>query len=176
MDSQNAIWVEGADRCADNWQSTVRTSKTWVYLANRALLEDECEHFIKDLQAFTAAWQAHGKNLTSSWRLCGNRLLIIAVDESAAPATGCSIDSSVAFLREASKAWQEPLDWFDRQNIIYKHEEEWRQASNAAFWALRKAKRVTDDTNLVNAVYASSEDCWGNVVIPFASSWHSEMW
>lgn len=176
MDSQNAIWVEGADRCADNWQSMVRTSKTWVYLANRALLEDECKLFIKDLQTFTAGWQAHGKNLTSSWRMCGNRLLIIAVDESAAPATGCSIDSSVTFLREASKAWQEPLDWFDRQNIIYKHEEEWRQASNASFWALRKAKRVTDDTNLVNTVYVNSEDCWGNVVIPFATSWHAEMW
>tara|TARA_Y100000385_G_scaffold99742_1_gene103119 strand:- start:685 stop:1215 length:531 start_codon:yes stop_codon:yes gene_type:complete len=176
MDSQNAIWVEEADLCADNWQSMVRTSKTWVYVANRALSKDECKLFMKDLQAFTAEWQAHGKNLTSSWRLCGNRLLIIAVDESAAPATGCSIDSSVAFLRDASKAWQERVDWFDRQSVIYKHEDVWRQANNASFWALKKAKRVTDHTNLVKAVYAKSDDCWGNVVIPYASSWHAEMW
>ena len=52
----------------------------------------------------------------------------------------------------------------------------WRQASNANFWALRKSKRISDTTQLVNVVFQAPGSCWGEVVIPFSESWHAEMW
>lgn len=71
---------------------------------------------------------------------------------------------------------RQPLDWFDRQNNLYALDGAWYQASNANFWALRKSKRISDTTQLVNVVYQAPGSCWGEVVIPFSESWHAEMW
>ena len=176
METTNTVWIEGADRCADNWMQMPRDSRTWVYLANRALTAEEVELFVNGLEAFMATWEAHGKKLKASWRLSGNRLLFIAVDESEAPATGCSIDLSVAYLNGCTEMMHQPLDWFDRQNNLYALDGAWYQASNANFWALRKSKRISDTTQLVNVVFQAPGSCWGEVVIPFSESWHAEMW
>lgn len=176
MANDNTIWLEGSERCADNWPSISRDARTWVYLADRALNENEAMHFSQSLNRFMVDWEAHGKTLSAGWRMCGNRLLFIAVDESTAPATGCSIDSSVTFLQRATKDWGVPIDWFDRKSNIYKEGDAWKQAANAEFWALRKANHIKDDTKLVNVVFQEKGSCWGKVVIPFDSSWHAEMW
>ena len=176
MESENNIWSEGAEMHAVNWMGMLRDARIWVYLADRALTDREAKGFVQDFDAFLANWEAHGKRLNASWRLCGNRLLFVAVDEANAPATGCSIDASVNHLRNATKKWREPVDWFDRQNNVYKDKERWHEASNADFWALRKAHHVTDDTMVVNVVHQQNGSCWEEVVIPFSESWHSEMW
>jgi hypothetical protein len=176
METTNEVWCEGAERLADNWMQMPRDSRTWVYLANRTLAAQEVELFVNGLEVFIATWEAHGKKLKASWRLSGNRLLFIAVDESDAIATGCSIDSSVAYLKDCTEMMHQPLDWFDRQNNLYALDGAWYQASNADFWALRKAHHVTDDTMVVNVVHQQNGSCWGEVVIPFSESWHAEMW
>ena len=170
------VWQENAERYAENWSMMPQDAKTWVYLANRALSAEEVVKFLEGFKHFTGGWKAHGKPLDASWRLCGNRLLFVAVDESTAPATGCSIDASVAFLKSCSNGWQNPVDWFDRQSNLYKVDGEWCEASNSDFWALRKSHRISDETEVVNVVHQSMESCRGNVAIPFAESWHAEMW
>ena len=176
MESDATVWQENAEKCADNWTTLPNNARTWVYLANRALSEQEGQEFLDGFKSFAVGWEAHGKPLDTSWRLCGNRLFFVAVDESRAPATGCSIAASVAYLRSCTNGWQEPVDWFDRQSNIYKAGEKWCEASNSDFWALRKSHRISDETDVVNVVHQSMESCRGKVVIPFAKSWHAEMW
>ena len=176
MKSDAILWQENAEKCAENWSVMPQDARTWVYFANRALSESEVQEFLDGLKSFAAGWESHGKALDASWRLCGNRLLFVAVDESTAPATGCSIDASVAYLKSCTTGWQNPVDWFDRQSNLYKADEKWSEASNSNFWALRKSLRISDETEVVNVVHQSMESCRGNVVIPFAESWHAEMW
>jgi len=176
MESDQIIWQQDADLCAENWSAMSDDSRTWVYFANRALSHQEAQGFLEGLEGFLAGWEAHGKRLEASWRLCGNRLLFIAVNESNAPATGCSIDTSVAYLRKCTNGWENPVDWFDRQSNLYKVGEKWCEASNSDFWALRKSHRISDETEVVNVVHQKMESCRRKVVIPFAMSWHAEMW
>ncbi len=84
-------------------------SRLWIYQANRPLTADEKEYLTQGLKDLCDQWSAHGVPLRTSFALPFDRFVVLAVDEGA---SGCSIDSSVRFL----KGLQEKLgiDFFDR--------------------------------------------------------------
>ena len=67
------------------------------------------------MDEFVGGWKAHGARLAASYRLIAEQFLIIAVDESAQQATGCSIDKSVHLLQEFGS--KENLDFFNRMLV-----------------------------------------------------------
>lgn len=76
------------------------TSRVWVYMADRPLTVQEAAGISRELQSFTEGWAAHGKSLAAAGEVRHNRFLVLAVDESAYGASGCSIDTSVHFVRD----------------------------------------------------------------------------
>ena len=75
-------------------------SRVWVYQSNRAFTESEVSDLKKCLGNFNLSWEAHGKKLNSAIELYYNQFIVIFVDESFQDATGCSIDKSVALMKD----------------------------------------------------------------------------
>lgn len=75
-------------------------ARLWVYQANRAWSKAEEALMSAELTQFCADWQAHGNALKASFTTRYSQFLILAVDESHAGASGCSIDGSVRKIRE----------------------------------------------------------------------------
>ena len=67
-------------------------ARVWVFAAERALTPDEADAVLRTVDGFLGVWAAHGHPLTSGRELRESRFLVIAVDEAAAGASGCSID------------------------------------------------------------------------------------
>ena len=67
-------------------------SRVWVFGADRDLDEGATDLLQREVDRFLAQWHAHGAPLTTArdWR--DKRFLTIAVDQSTAGASGCSID------------------------------------------------------------------------------------
>ena len=67
-------------------------ARLWVFASDRALLDADADRLLEEADTFLSRWQAHGSPLTCGrdWR--DDRFLAIAVDQSAAGASGCSID------------------------------------------------------------------------------------
>jgi len=93
-------------------------SRVWTYLCNRKLTVLEVNEIQEELDGFTQSWKAHQKQLNATATILFNQYIIFAVDESAAEITGCSIDSSVHFMKTLQVKIQ--ADFFDRLNVLVK--------------------------------------------------------
>lgn len=69
------------------------------------------------LQRFATEWSSHGTGLQASATLLHNQFLVLANNESATSASGCSIDSSVNFVRELEMHFQ--VSFFDRTRLAF---------------------------------------------------------
>ena len=96
------------------------SAKVWVYQSSREFTAEEVVVVNDALKGFVDGWQAHGAELTADFELVENRFIVFFVDESRSTASGCSIDSSVGFIRDIERKYNLNLTdkgqvgfWFD---------------------------------------------------------------
>jgi len=130
-------------------------------------LEKRCDAFVKN-------WAAHGLPLTASYVLEQGRFLLFAVDEQASGVTGCSIDASVSVVKELCAQFN--VDFFDRMAIAWMKENALEITPMHEFWAMRKANLITDSTLVFDNLVKTKGDLVSGWLVPFAQSWHAEMW
>ncbi len=74
-------------------------ARLWSFGCSRPLHGDEERDFLSRIDAFLDQWRAHGQPLDAGRQWQDGRLLLVAVDESTAPPSGCSIDALVHALK-----------------------------------------------------------------------------
>lgn len=170
-----AAVAQGAEVRGGQWDALAGSARVWVYAATRCLRDEEVVELSSALDAFTGQWAAHQVPLKAGWLLWGNRVLVIGVDEAVHPASGCSIDAMTHALKAIGAQLQ--VDWFERMQVLYTDEQGgWAEAPMHAFWALRKAGRVSDGDLVVNALVKTKSDWTHSGIQPFGKSWHAAMW
>lgn len=97
-------------------------SRVWVYQSNRPFSEDEKQQLVESFKLFTDSWSAHGSKLTADACLIYDYFVVLAVDEKIASASGCSIDSSVNFIKQIGAEFS--IDFFNRLQIVIEKEGE----------------------------------------------------
>lgn len=68
------------------------SSRIWIFGSDRPLEASEARRLLAETDRFLEGWAAHGSPLKASRELTDERFLTIAVDQSTAGASGCSID------------------------------------------------------------------------------------
>jgi hypothetical protein len=74
-------------------------SRIWTFGSDRALSEAETTALLKGVDEHLVDWKAHGAPLTVGRQFRDERFLVVAVDQSTAGATGCSIDGLFRVLQ-----------------------------------------------------------------------------
>ena len=92
------------------------SSRVWVYQSQTKIAADIQEAIKAKLNVFVQGWAAHGNELFGAAEIVDDYFIVLAVDESKVPASGCSIDTSVHFIRQIGQDFQ--LDFFNRLNIL----------------------------------------------------------
>jgi hypothetical protein len=92
-------------------------ARVWVYQADRKLTDAEVDFIHKEGVNFVTSWTAHSKALKSSIEIFYNQFIVLSVDESAAAATGCSIDKSVHFVQALEN--QLGVQLLDKSRVAY---------------------------------------------------------
>jgi hypothetical protein len=115
------------------------SSRVWVYASNRALSSTESTFVQDEINEFVKQWATHGKELVAKGAVLFDRFIILAVDEQKVGASGCSIDSSVHFVKALGKELD--VNFFDRLNLYIIKEQEIKQIHisemvNFADWSL----------------------------------------
>jgi len=93
-------------------------ARVWIYQADRKFTREQQELIETEAASFIERWTAHGEKLRGAFSIFYDRFLIISVDESFNQASGCSIDSSVHFIKELESKLE--LNLLDRQIAILK--------------------------------------------------------
>ncbi len=97
-------------------------SKCWVYQSNRAFTATEKAWLEETLDRFVDQWAAHGNKLLAQGKVIGDYHVVLGVDENQAGASGCSIDSSVRFIKEVGQ--ELGVDFFNRMNLLLEENNE----------------------------------------------------
>jgi hypothetical protein len=79
-------------------------SRVWIFGSDRPLSDEGTTMLLEGVEDHLTDWKAHGEPLTVGSQLRDNRFLIIAVDQTTAGATGCSIDGLFRVLQSLESA------------------------------------------------------------------------
>ena len=80
-------------------------ARLWIFAAARPLTDAEQQRLLGLVDAFLDRWTAHNHPLTSARELRYGQFLFVAVDESSAGASGCSIDAMVRSMTRSNRNW-----------------------------------------------------------------------
>jgi hypothetical protein len=95
-------------------------ARIWIYQADREFSEAETIEIQEKIKDFVTDWSAHGKALHASGQIVFNRFIILGTDADVTAPSGCSIDSSVQFIRSLEQAYQVSL--FNRAELAFKED------------------------------------------------------
>jgi hypothetical protein len=153
----------------ENFNTMPENARVWVYQANKELSESEIKFIKESGERFVGGWAAHGAPLRAAFDVLYKRFVILMVDEEQAMASGCSIDSSVRFIKELEAALK--LDFFNRLLICYKDNEHIASFSMNETEDLLKKGIINGDTIIFNNTVSTKKQFDLEWQIPLKSSW-----
>lgn len=146
-------------------------SRVWLYLSRREFSTDEVAELNDLITRFCRQWAAHGVNLLADGMVLHQRLIVLMVDETAAGASGCSIDSSVHFIRELESRFNTKL--FDRLLVAVKDGEKYRVENSDSIRKMLAMGALSGDTLVINTVISNKKELDERLEIPLRDSWLS---
>ncbi len=145
-------------------------SRVWFFGANRLLTTEEITELNLKLLHFISDWKAHGTSITAGFEIVHESIVIIAVDETKAPPSGCSIDKAFGLLKETG------IDFFQRQLI-------WRAFCNTSeIFTLSQVKEQIQignfnaQTLIIDSLVTNLEQVRNQFYIPISQSWVGKKW
>lgn len=146
-------------------------ARIWIYQASRPLTEAEQVEIKPLLERFATEWSSHGKGLQSSAALLHGRFLVLANNEDATAASGCSIDASVRFVRELEQRYG--LSFMDRTQLAFLDGEKVELVPMPELKSKVAAGEITEDTLYFDTLitnYGELQQAWPR---PAGNSWLS---
>jgi hypothetical protein len=147
-------------------------ARLWIFAAERDLTPHERDHLLGAVDVFLDRWQAHAHPLTSARELRHDRFLLIAVDEAAAGASGCSIDALVRDIKRVESTLG--LALVDHGPVLFRDGDTIARVPRDEFSALARAGSVTPQTVVFNNTLTRVGDVRaGRWEVPASQSWHA---
>jgi hypothetical protein len=149
-------------------------SRAWVFGADHTLTEQQSQQLLEEVDRFLATWTAHGSPLTvgRDWRY--DRFLTIAVDQSTAGASGCSIDG----LFRTLKAIEPKLDAsLVKGGLIFFRDETGavQSVDREKFSDLGAKGKIRSETTAFDPTVTSLGEWRARFELPLRDSWHAKL-
>ena len=145
-------------------------SRVWIYQANRELTEIEIQEISKKAEVFIESWTRDGEDLKASYEIKYDQFLVLGVDESFNDVSGCSIDSSVRFIKSTEQSFG--IDLMNKLNIAFKIGVNINTVPLTAFQQFIKEEKIDADTIVFNNMVQSKAEYESNWEVPASQSWH----
>lgn len=146
-------------------------ARVWIYPSQRPLSSDELTPIREKISDFLKDWTAHGSSLRAGFCIPYDQFIVIALDEDAQSATGCSIDKSVHFMQSLEQEFG--LVLLDKMNVNYKRDNEIITVDLKDFKKLAKSQEVASQTIVFNHLVINKADFDNHWEGPAHSSWHN---
>ncbi len=145
-------------------------SRIWIFQADRPFEEADIPLINEKIDAFCYQWTSHHRELRALGGVMHDLFVVLVVDETRAPASGCSIDKSVAFIKSLEQEYGRKL--LERQTVAWLDEQE--QIHTIPLSGLAEAVvqgRITSETRVFDNLVANRKDYISRWVVPLSQSW-----
>ena len=140
-----------------------------IYPASRPFTPKESKTITEKLYDFLATWAAHGKPLSSSFKIEKNQFIIVCVDEDVEAASGCSIDELGGVLKEIEQEFQ--LGLFDRMKATFVENGEVKTLKLQDFRKGLKTGEVSKDIEVFDFSKNTYVAFLSDFLLPLKRSW-----
>lgn len=149
-------------------------ARLWVFASSNPLPAAAADRLLTEVDHFVSTWAAHGAPLRAArdWR--DDHFLAVAVDQSTAGASGCSIDGLFRTLQRLEPALGTALVGGGR--VFWRRADGTVQtADRAAFAAAARAGTVEGATPVFDTSVTTAGDWRARFERPARESWHRGM-
>lgn len=129
------------------------------------------DSLMEEGSAFVRQWTAHEKKLEAGFGIYQDKVIIVKVNEQAHPASGCSIDKLLHFIKTSEKKYNVRL--LDRMLVAYESETGLRTAHAAEIKELLSKGILNGNTPVYNTSAATDEELQ-NWKKPLKETWLSK--
>ena len=148
------------------------SSRVWIYQTDRAFSDIEVQDVSHAISQFVSQWLAHKAKVIGDGALLHDRFVILVADEEKLQVSGCSIDSTVKFVKELGAKYN--VNFFDRFYTCYTHN---GQVVGSDFETFKRGVRqglIKDDTIVFNNLVTTIAGLQTDWQIPLSKSWQSK--
>ncbi len=149
------------------------TSRVWVYQADRAFTPAESAQISQDIKTFVSQWLAHKAKVIGDGALLHDRFVILAADEEKLQVSGCSIDSTVRFIKDLGARYN--VNFFDRFYTTYIKDGQMIGTDFESFKKQVAEGKINDDTLVFNNLISTIDALHSEWQVPLAKSWQKRM-
>ena len=158
-----------------NFSSLPDTARLWVFACDPAPSSEASQKLLSTADQFLASWQAHGNPLTSArdWR--EGRFLAIAVDQTQAGASGCSIDGLFRALKSLESTIGSRL--VSGGSVFYRESNggDVQCASREEFSDKSERGEISASTKVFDTSVVTARDWRSRFELEAGESWHASL-
>ncbi|MBK0403449.1 hypothetical protein I5M27_10665 [Adhaeribacter sp. BT258] len=144
-------------------------ARIWIYQSDREFTETEAAEIQDKIEKFVTEWSAHGQQLHASGQLLHRRFVVLGTDVNVTAPSGCSIDSSVKFLRILEMDYQTRL--FDRTHLAFQKNGAINIVHLTEMPAAVASGEITAETPYFDNLVAEAGGLKANWVKPAGKTW-----
>lgn len=147
-------------------------ARLWVFPVQEPLEPEESRLLRDEVEGFLEGWAAHGSPLTGGYDWVEDRFLLVAVDPSTVPPSGCSIDAMVRILKGMEARLGKRI--VDHGPVFYRDEGgEVKRLSRKEFRAATEGGDVTPETRVFDTTLTElGAFREGRLEVPARAAWH----
>jgi hypothetical protein len=148
------------------------SARAWVFGSDKTLDQSAADFLLREVDHFLSQWHAHGAPLTVGRDLRYGRFLTVAVDQSTAGASGCSIDGLFRALKTleprlgASMVTSGLVFYRDQKGKI-------QSVDREQFATLGAAGKVQPDTQVFDPTVTTLGEWRARFELEAGQSWHA---
>ena len=144
-------------------------SKVWIYQANKELSYDEIDFLRPSIFEFVQKWSSHGSGVDAYGNVFHRRFIGLFADETSS-VSGCSIDSSVGFIRSMGESLG--VDFFRRTDFAFLKEDEVVIFDQSEIGEAFEKGNIDESTFVFDNLVKTKEQFLEAWLKPFSESWH----
>lgn len=152
-----------------NFNDLDKSSRLWVYQSDRPFTKEEKEFILQNGKVFVENWTAHNKALNASIDVKYDQFVVLSVDETKAPATGCSIDKSVHFIKALENELK--INLLDKSKIAFLMNGQVVLENLPSIKSKIESDEITADLMTFNNMVTTKDEFENNWLIPASKSW-----
>ena len=155
----------------ENFSHLPAQSRVWIYQADRAFTTAESADVSHAISQFVSQWLAHKAKVIGDGALLYDRFVILVADEEKLQVSGCSIDSTVRFIKELGAKYQ--VNFFDRFYTCYWHDGQVMGCDFETFKSKVSTGELSEDTLVFNNLVTTIGGLQTKWQLPLSQSWHT---
>ena len=131
-------------------------NRVWTFIISKTLSKEELNSLKEAGNNFVLSWTAHEQQLTASFEIVKEKIIIVKVNEDITGASGCSIDKLTRFIKETEKQFN--IELLNRLLVAYKSEETIEIVHATKIKELISQNKISENTVIFNTAVANQNE------------------